>query len=38
VRRVGAMDTPVAYYPDLEEVILPQASDVLRAIRETAAY
>ena len=38
VRRVGAMDTPVAYYPDLEEVILPQSADVLRAIRETAAY
>ena len=38
VRRVGAMDTPVAYYPDLEEVILPQSADVLKAIQETAAY
>ena len=38
VRRVGAMDTPVAYCPDLEEVILPGSADVLRAIRETAAY
>jgi len=38
VRRVGAMDTPVAYCPDLEEVILPGSADVLRAIKETAAY
>ena len=38
VRRVAALDLPVAYYPDLEEVILPQASNVLRAIRDTAAY
>jgi 2-oxoisovalerate dehydrogenase E1 component len=38
IRRVAALDTPVAYYPALEEVILPQAADVLRAIQETAAY
>jgi 2-oxoisovalerate dehydrogenase E1 component len=38
VRRVGAMDTPVAYYPDLEEVILPGSADVLAAILETARY
>jgi 2-oxoisovalerate dehydrogenase E1 component len=38
VRRVGAMDTPVAYCPDLEEVILPSSADVLAAIKETAAY
>jgi 2-oxoisovalerate dehydrogenase E1 component len=38
VRRVAALDTPVAYYPDLEEAILPQASDVLDAIHETARY
>jgi 2-oxoisovalerate dehydrogenase E1 component len=38
VRRVAALDTPVAYAPDLEEEILPQASDVLDAIRETARY
>ena len=38
VRRVGALDTPVAYHPDLEEAILPQAADVLKAIRETAHY
>ena len=38
VRRVGAMDVPVAYCPDLEEVILPQSADVLKAIQETARY
>jgi 2-oxoisovalerate dehydrogenase E1 component len=38
VRRVAALDVPVAYYPDLEEVILPQSADVLKAIRETAEY
>jgi 2-oxoisovalerate dehydrogenase E1 component len=38
VRRVGALNVPVAYYPDLEEAILPQTADVLEAIRETARY
>ena len=38
VRRVGALNAPVAYSPDLEEAILPQPSDVLRAILETARY
>jgi 2-oxoisovalerate dehydrogenase E1 component len=38
VKRVAALDTPVAYYPDLEEAILPQSADILKAIRETAAY
>jgi 2-oxoisovalerate dehydrogenase E1 component len=38
VRRVAALDTPVAYYPVLEENILPQSADVLKAIQETAAY
>jgi 2-oxoisovalerate dehydrogenase E1 component len=38
VRRVAALDTPVAYHPDLEEVILPQSGDVLKAIREIARY
>lgn len=38
VRRVAAMDCPVAYAPDLERAILPQSSDVLKAIQETAAY
>jgi 2-oxoisovalerate dehydrogenase E1 component len=38
VRRVGALNCPVAYCPDLEEAILPQSADILRAIRETAEY
>jgi 2-oxoisovalerate dehydrogenase E1 component len=38
VRRVGAMDVPVAYHPDLEEAILPGSGDVLEAILETARY
>jgi len=38
VRRVAALDTPVAYCPDLEEVILPQSSDVLKAIQAIARY
>ena len=38
VKRVGALDTPVAYCPDLEEVILPGSADVLAAITETARY
>ncbi len=38
VRRVAALDAPVAYYPDLEEEILPQSSDVLEAIQAIARY
>jgi 2-oxoisovalerate dehydrogenase E1 component len=38
VRRVAAMDTPVAYSPVLEERILPQSGDVLRAIVDLAKY
>jgi 2-oxoisovalerate dehydrogenase E1 component len=38
VRRVGALDTPVAYAPQLEDVILPQKDTMVRAIRELAAY
>ena len=38
VTRVAAMDTPVAYAPALEEVILPQSADVLAAIRKVNAY
>jgi 2-oxoisovalerate dehydrogenase E1 component len=38
VTRVAAMDCPVAYCPDLEEVILPQSADVLAAIKSLAAF
>jgi 2-oxoisovalerate dehydrogenase E1 component len=38
VTRVGAMDTPVAYAPELEEVILPQTEDLLEAVQKVAAY
>jgi 2-oxoisovalerate dehydrogenase E1 component len=38
VRRVAALDSPVAYAPNLEEVILPQSADVLKAIKDIAAY
>ena len=38
MKRVAALDTPVAYCPDLEEVILPGSSHVLEAILETARY
>ena len=38
VRRVAALDTPVAYSPQLEDVILPQKDTLLRAIREIAAF
>jgi len=38
VRRVASKDVWVAYAPQLEEVILPQTSDVLDAIVRLAAY
>jgi 2-oxoisovalerate dehydrogenase E1 component len=38
VRRVAAMDTFVAYAPQLEDVILPQARDVLEAIVDLTGY
>jgi 2-oxoisovalerate dehydrogenase E1 component len=38
ILRVGALDTPVAYAPELEEAILPQADDLLAAIEQTARY
>ena len=38
VRRVCALDTFVAYAPQLEDVILPQSSDVAKAISELKAY
>ena len=38
IKRVAALDCPVAYAPVLEEAILPQASDILDAVREVASY
>ena len=38
VKRVAALDTPVAYAPVLEEAILPGSADVLAAIRTVATY
>ncbi len=38
VRRVASLDTWVAYSPDLEDEILPQAENVLKAIEELHAY
>ena len=38
VRRVAALDTFCAYQPELEEVILPQSDDILRACREMLSY
>jgi 2-oxoisovalerate dehydrogenase E1 component len=38
VKRVAALDCPVAYAPVLEEAILPGAADVLKAIRAQASY
>ncbi len=38
VKRVAALDTPVAYAPVLEEAILPGSADVLAAIRTVAKY
>jgi 2-oxoisovalerate dehydrogenase E1 component len=38
VRRVGAMDTFVAYQPKLEDAILPQPETILKAIVELKRY
>jgi 2-oxoisovalerate dehydrogenase E1 component len=38
VKRIGAMDTFVAYQPVLEDAILPQPETVLKAIVELKAY
>jgi 2-oxoisovalerate dehydrogenase E1 component len=37
VKRVGALDTYVAYHPLLEKAILPQAHDLEQAMRDLAA-
>jgi 2-oxoisovalerate dehydrogenase E1 component len=38
VRRIGSMDTFVAYNPVLEDAILPQPETILKAIVELKAY
>jgi 2-oxoisovalerate dehydrogenase E1 component len=38
VRRVGALDTFVAYHPTLEDTILPQPATVAAALRDLARY
>jgi 2-oxoisovalerate dehydrogenase E1 component len=38
VRRIGSMDTFVAYQPVLEDAILPQPETILRAIIDLKAY
>lgn len=38
VRRVAALDCFVAYAPEVEDAILPQTEDVLKAVTELAAY
>jgi 2-oxoisovalerate dehydrogenase E1 component len=38
VRRIGSMDTFVAYQPILEDVILPQPDTILKAIQSLKAY
>jgi 2-oxoisovalerate dehydrogenase E1 component len=38
VRRIGSMDTFVAYQPVLEDAILPQPESILKAIMDLKAY
>ncbi|HUJ31219.1 MAG TPA: dehydrogenase E1 component subunit alpha/beta [Candidatus Acidoferrum sp.] len=38
VRRVAATDTFVAYQPKLEDEILPQTEDIVRAVRDLVRY
>jgi pyruvate/2-oxoglutarate/acetoin dehydrogenase E1 component len=38
VKRVAALDCPVAYAPVLEERILPGTADVLNAVRTVVAF
>jgi 2-oxoisovalerate dehydrogenase E1 component len=38
VRRLAGKDTYIPYHPVLEDAVLPQPSDILRACRELAAF
>jgi 2-oxoisovalerate dehydrogenase E1 component len=38
VRRIGALDTFVAYHPELENAILPQVDDIVQVARELYRY
>ena len=38
IRRVAALDSFVAYHPDLEDRILPQIENIAEAIEDLAAY
>ena len=38
VKRIGALDTFVAYAPVLEDLILPQVEDLVEAARDAAKY
>jgi 2-oxoisovalerate dehydrogenase E1 component len=38
VRRVAAKDAPIPYGPTLENAMLPQTADILRALEELAAF
>ncbi len=38
VKRIGSMDTFVAYQPVLEDAILPQPDDILKAIVDLKAF
>ncbi|MDH4176785.1 MAG: alpha-ketoacid dehydrogenase subunit beta [Thermoleophilia bacterium] len=38
VRRMAAPDSPVPFAPNLEKAFIPQVDDVVRALRELAAY
>jgi 2-oxoisovalerate dehydrogenase E1 component len=38
VRRLAGKDVFVPYHPVLEEAVLPQPADIVRVVRELAAY
>ena len=38
VKRVAAHDVPLPYAPQLEDFVLPQTTDIVRAARWLAAY